>query len=393
LAPIGQIAIPILLIGSEVLSSDAMSDESDDDGYYERLAAAAQMGDGVHGEEDVPEVEHKDGDVCAASEDSYFERLQREGESQSVILEESDSVWAALEASSAEKAFAFVEIAHGHKQLALEAATRWLVGCLPASAKFLHTFRDSLTSESWRPFLDNRRQPKALVLVKHKAHDATGAEFEVCFFSEHAEADNYALSACGVLRGLHSTPNLEFSGLPARFLAVFEKGLLGLGLFKNWDALVDLFVLGSSLPVAPDLPQGFTLAPLPPEDAGTVNATWAHKHAGSEHYIAGCLAKFPSVGIRAEDGTLVGWILTYHYGAVGFLYVCPEYRKRGFAEILSIRVLQDWLQFTPRWPSGPYCYIVQDNHSSKRLYRKLGFNSTDLTYWAGFSCSSVIGQH
>jgi hypothetical protein len=33
-----------------------MSDDIDDDGYHERLAAAAQIINGVDGEEEVPEV-------------------------------------------------------------------------------------------------------------------------------------------------------------------------------------------------------------------------------------------------------------------------------------------------------------------------------------------------
>jgi len=66
---------------------------------------------------------------------------------------------------------------------------------------------------------------------------------------------------------------------------------------------------------------------------------------------------------------LIAWGITQDDGAIGFLYVLPEYRRRGYAQ----DVLIDLIKKVSDENKIPFVHIEEENEKSMRLAVKLGF--------------------
>ena len=118
------------------------------------------------------------------------------------------------------------------------------------------------------------------------------------------------------------------------------------------------------------------ITPLSIEDAEWIYKNGEYSHFTSTLYIREMIQKGPAIGIR-QDGELVAWVMTHDDGAIGFLHVLPGYRSRSYAVALTCEMIR-------RVKHGgkiPFVHIEEENTSSIRLAKKLGFEEERKVHW------------
>ncbi len=119
---------------------------------------------------------------------------------------------------------------------------------------------------------------------------------------------------------------------------------------------------------------GVRIEPLTPQWAPTVIANYT---MNGPAYVRQRFADQAMYGAFRGD-TLLGFIGTHVQGAMGLLFVFPEHRRQGVAELLVTDLGNRLLDQGFR----PYDHIVVGNTASERLQRKLGFTvSTRRLCW------------
>jgi len=116
--------------------------------------------------------------------------------------------------------------------------------------------------------------------------------------------------------------------------------------------------------------------PLTVEDAEIINETWEHKYEDSIEYIRKRILANDSVGIEV-DGKLVAWVLIHDDGALGCLYVLPEYRGKGYAKDVMITLSEK----IRKKGKLPFAHVLDYNENSLGLTANLGFTSNGKIYW------------
>ncbi len=124
------------------------------------------------------------------------------------------------------------------------------------------------------------------------------------------------------------------------------------------------------------LPEQERLMPLTIEDAGFIYENSAYQEFLSLDYIHDRISKGVSAGVR-KNGQLVAWGMTHDDGAIGFLHVLPEYRKRGYARRVTNEII---LQLRAR-QELPFVHIEADNLSSLKLAASIGFERLNCVSW------------
>ncbi|KAL0483202.1 hypothetical protein AKO1_014846 [Acrasis kona] len=128
------------------------------------------------------------------------------------------------------------------------------------------------------------------------------------------------------------------------------------------------------------IPQDVIVKKLSVTDAQLVNSRWTY---GSEHtlsYVQFLCEHRPTIGIYVDvNGTtqLVAWALVQEYGAIGMVYVEPEYRGKSFSKILVTNLGEKLLEDG----STPFCYIYHKNDLSKYLFKSLGYEEKATSDW------------
>ena len=122
--------------------------------------------------------------------------------------------------------------------------------------------------------------------------------------------------------------------------------------------------------------QGVKFRDLDESDIPFVKEHYDAPAAAQPGVIEGCIAD-GMIGAEGEEG-LYGFIGIHKEGAIGFLYVLPEYRKRGIAMELEKRMIRKQLD------RGllPYCHVQAHNTASLNLQKKIGMVCyPDAFYW------------
>lgn len=83
-----------------------------------------------------------------------------------------------------------------------------------------------------------------------------------------------------------------------------------------------------------------------------------------------------SYGIR-EEGKLVAWAMTHDDGAIGFLYVLPEHRSKGYAQAITDKMILE----IRRRGKLPFVHVEKDNIKSINLSKKVGFVPHSTVVW------------
>lgn len=121
---------------------------------------------------------------------------------------------------------------------------------------------------------------------------------------------------------------------------------------------------------------GTFLRNLIPEDAYAIQKLHEYSDYTDIDYVKMRIHLGVGMGIE-KDGELIGWGLTHDDGAIGFVYVLPEYRGQGIAKAIVIRIIQQLNEND----LPIYCHIEEDNLASITLFEGLGFVKENRIRW------------
>jgi len=108
----------------------------------------------------------------------------------------------------------------------------------------------------------------------------------------------------------------------------------------------------------------------------TIYSNSEYKKYTSVAYILDRLKKDISVGI-IENKKLIAWGFTHDDGALGFLHVLDDYRKKGYGRDILIKLI-----VLKRKKDLPvFCNIVPENEKAIHLVTKLGFKFDRKVSW------------
>ncbi len=101
-----------------------------------------------------------------------------------------------------------------------------------------------------------------------------------------------------------------------------------------------------------------------------------HKKYMSLKYLEDRIRRGIALGLY-DKGGLIAWILTHDDGAMGFLYVLPEFRRKGYGTEITYALIKEIRQ-----RGGiPFVHIEKDNTKSMNLALKMGFKVHKNVNW------------
>ncbi|MFQ5895456.1 MAG: GNAT family N-acetyltransferase [Nitrospinota bacterium] len=114
--------------------------------------------------------------------------------------------------------------------------------------------------------------------------------------------------------------------------------------------------------------------PLREEDALLVASHWPY---GDEvGYVLERIRRAPSAAVR-ERGSAVSWMIVHGDGSIGSLHTLESHRGRGLARSVVSALVRAQLARG----RTPYCYVVQGNTPSIRVFESLGFRRLAEAFW------------
>lgn len=131
------------------------------------------------------------------------------------------------------------------------------------------------------------------------------------------------------------------------------------------------------------LPSG-VFVPAPAHELSTLSSNDAEFIYKSSNYIDFLSIEYTkeriingiSSCIRIEN-KLAAWAITQDDGAIGFLHVLPEYRRKGFGRGITL----DMVCKVRNAGMLPFVHIEEDNYKSMRLALSLGFKKDRVVNW------------
>ncbi|XP_018793106.1 PREDICTED: uncharacterized protein LOC108971467 [Bactrocera latifrons] len=122
----------------------------------------------------------------------------------------------------------------------------------------------------------------------------------------------------------------------------------------------------------------FIIKPLTLNDVKEVDDFWPYKSAGSPYIISRNIKYNLSMGAyHPESGELCAWVIHSELGTLGLLCVKNNYRRRGLAEDLVVRICRTLAE----QDCDASAHIEDTNEASTRLFKKLGFRPIEYNYW------------
>ena len=131
------------------------------------------------------------------------------------------------------------------------------------------------------------------------------------------------------------------------------------------------------LPESVNVPKpGVQTKSLSENEASIIYENSEYRNFISEEYIKDRIRRGISKRIY-ENSKLVGWGLTQDDGALGFLHVLNDVRRKGYGLNIMLSLIEEVRQ------AGkiPFGYIEKDNHKSINLVSKLGFVKQRECHW------------
>lgn len=111
-------------------------------------------------------------------------------------------------------------------------------------------------------------------------------------------------------------------------------------------------------------------------DAAVLYSNSDYKEYISVDYIEERILNGVGAGIR-KDGRLVAWALTHDDGAIGFMHVLGEYRRKGYAR----RITEAMVSRLAAAGEVPFLHIKESNTASMELALKAGFRKDRRIHW------------
>ncbi len=121
------------------------------------------------------------------------------------------------------------------------------------------------------------------------------------------------------------------------------------------------------------------LPSIPVEMTELIAQTWSYDADWTREYIRNQL-EYGISAVKYVDNNPVAWAAMQDDGAMGFMYVIPEYRGRGYAQ----EVTYDLICKIRQIGQVPFMHIVQTNYASIRLSEKMGFKRLKNIVWFEF---------
>lgn len=120
----------------------------------------------------------------------------------------------------------------------------------------------------------------------------------------------------------------------------------------------------------------FTISELTISDAEFIYENSDYKDVISIEYIMDRIENGINSCIRYEN-TPVAWAITQDDGAIGFLHVLPQHRRKGYAKSIII----DLSKKVQKENKIPFVHIEESNENSMMLALDLGFEKYKRVSW------------
>lgn len=160
------------------------------------------------------------------------------------------------------------------------------------------------------------------------------------------------------------------------YFAIIEDWMMPF-LLEGKDLIWKLSCMKLYFPEDMEIPEPqYAICDLKREDADYIFNHAKYKDYTSVGYIQERINLGPALGIVRDD-KLVAWLMTHDDGAMGFLHVLPEYRRKGYAADLTYELIR-------RLRSKgdiPFVHIEETNTQSMNLACKMGFVQDRLIHW------------
>ena len=119
-----------------------------------------------------------------------------------------------------------------------------------------------------------------------------------------------------------------------------------------------------------------SVSELTTNDVDCIYENSEYKDFISIPYITERITNGVSSCIHFKD-KLIAWVITQDDGAIGFLHVLPEYRKRGYAS----DIMTDLIKKLRYENKIPFVHIEEENKKSMKLATSLGFEKDKTISW------------
>ncbi len=103
------------------------------------------------------------------------------------------------------------------------------------------------------------------------------------------------------------------------------------------------------------------------------------QHGEGVSYVRGRLSRAPHAAVRVE-GELAAYMIVHANGSIGMLHTVDKFRNRGLGRHVASALAE--MQFARGMPV--YCYIVDGNTPSQRVFTSLGFRRVADVSWCVF---------
>jgi len=118
------------------------------------------------------------------------------------------------------------------------------------------------------------------------------------------------------------------------------------------------------------------VVPLNAKDAKFIHQHSIYNEYVDANYFRDRIYKGFSAGV-VQDGNLSAWILTQDDGALAFLYVMENYRRKGLANAVILALLEK----IRKSGNQPYMYIDDSREETRHLATNLGFEKEKTVHW------------
>ncbi|XP_044265554.1 uncharacterized protein LOC123011912 [Tribolium madens] len=238
------------------------------------------------------------------------------------------------------------------------------------SQKYRHCIKFLSVGDSWE------KDGTVVVLMEFGCYD-------IFVFTLDEECTN-------LRQGLIQTNLLNFSTTNGSFFCVHEKHvctLLQIAEDKNIKlsyaiAPYIMLALPPEKEISINYPSGVYVKKIDASLANQINSFWLYSSPGSDlKYLYSLLEMNGGFGVFLEGtNEIVAWILKHCLGHIGMLHTKEEYRKNGYA-ILITKFLAEEIR---KDGSCPFATIYSDNVASIRMFEKIGFQTIGTCAYLNF---------
>lgn len=115
------------------------------------------------------------------------------------------------------------------------------------------------------------------------------------------------------------------------------------------------------------------------EDISQVDNAWPYKHDSTNNYFTILTENGLSYGLYStESNTLIAWAFINEYNFICNLYCEERHRRFGYAKYLITKLVNSQLENG----EDAYCFVVEGNERSLKLFKGLGFKIIEEFCWA-----------